>query len=452
MAVTGPTMGMLVDLLVDLLEGSNRIRFLMMCDLVKLEQQLPSQSDHFTQIFTLTTLLDQRGQVEDIWDPLLSMFPNRKGDIDKVRNAWNREAIGSEWRDTSGAVLGQDEATEALLGGARKRSSVPVLGHGIYEGSGLSVGTLCEKLANSQDITALATAAELGLEADRVRLIRFLANLITRAADADKVSASLHQVLLALVTDSLGTDRDSATAGPILISATYDWILEQRMAALDLDFTVLSHVLPSPGEGTSLSSGRLLAWRWKGGQVHSARLVRSRGYLPPEGSVLVYKLLGSPMFGQPKGPALADQPGLGGKMRCDRVVVEGTGEELDLAELDTVVITESDHLRLAQLLSNRETGIPDYIKGQIDHAGIVFMGYDLDTWHFRLVLQLLRSSKAAGARKGDPQSHAVVHRGSKDEAAWKVEERAWDQLGVWTVKCSTESFARKLGRARDAQR
>ena len=55
-------------------------------------------------------------------------------------------------------------------------------------------------------------------------------------------------------------------------------------------------------------------------------------------------------------------------------------------EIDTVVVTESDHAMFLQRLESPETGVPSPIARRFVRDPLLFLGYTLDVWQYRLML------------------------------------------------------------------
>ena len=59
-------------------------------------------------------------------------------------------------------------------------------------------------------------------------------------------------------------------------------------------------------------------------------------------------------------------------------------------QLDTVVITESDHIDLLVHLRNEVTGMPPALSLKLRRGKLAFFEYNLDVWHYRLIGHLFR--------------------------------------------------------------
>jgi hypothetical protein len=110
-------------------------------------------------------------------------------------------------------------------------------------------------------------------------------------------------------------------------------------------------------------------------------------------------------------------------------------------ELDTVVVTESDHVTFLSRLENQSTRIPTRLSVPLGRRPLLFLGYALDVWQYRLMMQVFQP---AGPRTGSvPRAVRVV--------GGVMEEIAWKRLSADVIRLDPNEFAtRATERARHA--
>jgi hypothetical protein len=170
----------------------------------------------------------------------------------------------------------------------------------------------------------------------------------------------------------------------LVVSVNYDDLLESRLTAEGRPYVLVSHVLRSgdaddPGS-CDKHAGKILVQRSphhplvlkepsKAVELHSAQDVALA-----EDDCVIYKLLGS---------------------ACLQSLPFAKQEKLD-----TVVITESDHVDFLVHLREAATGVPPAISGLLRMGKLLFLEYNLDVWHYRLIGHLFRASTATRTRPG----------------------------------------------------
>jgi hypothetical protein len=280
-----------------------------------------------------------------------------------------------------------DSPRDLLVGG----DCIPFIGPGIYGDGPLSTRRLVRALWPDapESQACLATASEYSERALGKRgpfLTRFDRILTEQTRDArpPAVHALLEQVSLKPL--------------PILVSATHDTVLEDRLAA-GRRCAIVTHIVRGRHEGKLL-----VLVRGRDAQICPADELPDLTDL----DLIVYKPLGSPLLHR----------GLDPKM-----------------EIDTVVATESDHLGFLGAHENKPTKVPTAFAHDFQSKPIVFLGLQLDVWHYRLVLQVFRSAQLGISSSGN---HAVRRPESK------IEDMSWKNLGASLVKLHPNDFAQRV--------
>ena len=104
-------------------------------------------------------------------------------------------------------------------------------------------------------------------------------------------------------------------------------------------------------------------------------------------------------------------------------------------EIDTVVITETDHLTFLGRLENEHMTVPTRFNNWLRRKPLLFLGYGLDLWNYRLFMHVFR---VIGERKPDAPILAVRKPTSDMEVA------SWERTG-----CEVGATRRKRIRASD---
>lgn len=196
---------------------------------------------------------------------------------------------------------------------------------------------------------------------------------------------------------------------PLIISSTFDDILEKQLEDDNRPFVTLSHIIRSSDkEEEARKKARNIVLLRKGKDPEFVRA--DRLLLRPNKEVVIYKLLGSPL--------LHDQ--------FDQ-----------LLKLDTVVITESDHLTFLRHLPSQDIGFPNSIKKLLSSSSFLFLGCSLDVWHYRLIMQVLHVSGILGREK--PPNHVIRQLSSQ------MERMTWEGLSARrVVEMDPNEFARRV--------
>ena len=149
--------------------------------------------------------------------------------------------------------------------------------------------------------------------------------------------------------------------------------------------------------------GKILVFRGQKPEFCVADKIETKGY-----DYVIYKPLGSPLLHGLVDPDL---------------------------EIDTVVMTETDHLILLGRLEHELTQIPTAFSRLLQRRSLLFAGYSLDVWQYRLVMQVFELLRAQGGR---PTSMAVR------EPTTTMEELAWTRLGTDLIRRRPDEFANRV--------
>jgi len=185
----------------------------------------------------------------------------------------------------------------------------------------------------------------------------------------------------------------------LLVSATWDDLLESALAQAGVQPVVITHVIRSEA---GLNDGKILVQNSDG----SASLLAADQIVLPARACVLYKLLGSPSLNQ----------------------------RHDALDVDTVVATEEDHWTFLRRLEHDGTSIPTSIRVSMQRRPLLFLGYSLDAWHYRLMTQVLRTAD----RPGSVAALAVRVPSSP------VEKVAWQSLGATMVHLEIRRFVEML--------
>ncbi len=303
-------------------------------------------------------------------------------------------------RATRQGGAGELDFFPGACGGLLQGADIPVIGNGLYGDGPLSTSALAQALIGHDAASAeflkesvsLATVAEYIERIDVQRklfLERFRKALEQQAACV----AGVPVLDLIAETESI----------QLIVSTSYDDLLEKRLVDAKRSPIVISHVLRS-AEGEA--DGMILVLR-SGPPFEICRADKVAIELKA-GECLIYKPFGSPLLHR--------------RVDSER-------------EIDTAVVTETDHATLLQRLKSPETGVPAPLARRIRRSPLLFLGYSLDAWQYRLMMAVFQST-GRGAR---PDSTLAVR---VPESA--IEEAAWSRLGANLIRMSPDEFARRV--------
>jgi hypothetical protein len=265
---------------------------------------------------------------------------------------------------------------------------IPFIGAGTCSGSVLNNFALASALAGRVGLKtqeSLAATAEYceRFWRDRDDLVSAFREILTQQA-AKLVAPSTHQLVAEL-------------ARPwVVVSATYDMVLEDRLMEAGVPLVVVSHILRSRDD---MHNGVVVLRAGQAPEVCPA----DEFVFDETKECVIYKILGSPFLAERADPALG---------------------------LDALVLTETDHLTFLGRLEHERTKVPPSIKLHLERRKLLYLGYSLDIWHYRLVQHVFRSRR--------PQSFAVRQPTSQ------MEEFMWKRLGTDVITWDPDEFAKTL--------
>jgi hypothetical protein len=103
---------------------------------------------------------------------------------------------------------------------------------------------------------------------------------------------------------------------------------------------------------------------------------------------------------------------------------------------DTFVITEEDYVSFLGRMNSDDSVIPADLVSLMQSRTLLFLGYGLRDWNFRVLLDRLNRMRPQAIR-----SYAIAY--DIDEA----ETRLWDKRNVTVFKADLNEFVRQLGEA-----
>lgn len=298
--------------------------------------------------------------------------------------ARNESPYGSESHRVVRARLDQDRV-------------VPFLGSGVFGTGPLSAFALCEGLARQSGLPPterypLATTAE-HLERvfdDREALLEMFEQVIYEQTAESDGPRFCHELVLQM-------------RAPLVVSTTYDHVLERRLVEVGRPYTLVTHVLEAANPH---HAGRVLVLDVEPAAVR-VQIVDADQWMPEEADRwTIYKLLGSPAL--------------------NRLVAEHAP---GLGFIDTTVVTETDHLKFLGRLNHQATRIPAAFSRRLMRAALLFLGYTLDVWHYRLVCNVFGRQRKSPIAVRVPTS--------------PVEDLCWKRLNADQVLADPEEFARR---------
>ena len=285
-------------------------------------------------------------------------------------------------------------ARDALLEGR----GIAVLGCGVYNDGPLNSQALAKALLKGNDggqgnvrseRLSLATAAEYRerLDTNREQFLKRFQKVLEQQSK---------EAIVSPVFDLLA----GISSLRLVVSTLYDRILEDKLDLAGRKYVVVAHVLRS---ADNREDGKVILFRpgnkpelYKANDLH---------LLPDD--CIVYKPLGSPFLHEGLDPDL---------------------------EIDTVVVTESDHAVFLQRLESPETGVPSPIAKRFMREPLLFLGYTLDVWQYRLMMLVFQVANR------DPSRIKTLAVRVPDDA---IEEVAWNRLNAQLIRMDPSQFARE---------
>jgi len=188
----------------------------------------------------------------------------------------------------------------------------------------------------------------------------------------------------------------AASLPPLIITTNYDTVIERALERLavatpDVRYVAFSHVMP----GSGCSTQKLLYY---------TRLADEPQFLVKDkvdqrfrngdfkDHIIIYKMHGTSRFsGAP-------------------------------SRADSIVMTEGDYINF--LASDQLNRVPNAIMKVLRSARFLFLGYALEDWNFRVLLQRLRSFQGSGQR------HWACRIIDETKPDGRIERSFWDKRNV----------------------
>jgi hypothetical protein len=325
---------------------------------------------------------------EEVAGQISKRLPNFRNEVNKALLSHKARLL--EKRGASSGAGGSIDYFDSACLRIVKGKTIPFIGHGIYGDDGpLSTKALFSAMGDKGCIghSCLATISEY-----RERYLK------ERELFLDELQGTIEEQTQQAASPMVYDMILQAKTPPIIVSATYDQVLEDRLADDDISYTVISHIIRS-------SEGE-----------HDGNILVLRSGKPPEivladqfdlsgMGIIIYKPLGSPFLNE----------------KAD-----------DDKNIDTVVITETDHLIFLGHLKNQHSGIPTAFSRPFQNNALLFLGYTLDVWHYRLVMRMFQ-------QVGKDLSMQAVRKPSLE-----MEALAWKRLGADLIQMDADEFGQQV--------
>lgn len=270
---------------------------------------------------------------------------------------------------------------------------IPFLGPEVYGNGPLSNLALIHALRKEftqDELPCLATAAEY-----RERYLKRRDELLRR------LNRIIHEQSARAIAPKVYEMFAETSPPPLIVSATYDQLLEHHLEQAGKSIVVVTHIVHSNG---GEHDGKILLFR----DHQEPEICLADRLDLTDAGIVIYNPLGSPLLNERLDPELG---------------------------IDTVVITECDHLTFLGRLQNQHTQIPARFNRLFQRCALLFIGYSLDVWHYRLVMQVFQ---AVGGRCEDSLTLAVRNPASS------MESLTWQRLGADLIALDPNAFARRV--------
>jgi hypothetical protein len=288
------------------------------------------------------------------------------------------------------------------------KEAIFFLGDGIYRDGPLSSLRLIEAIGikstlNLRGETCLPTAAEEYqrlLDGNRARFLRNFAKIVYRQ-QREATQPAIYDMLARLDPPWL------------VLSTTHDLLLEHRLEDNNLPFVLVTHVLRDLlQDGTAPVNGKICIMRR--GPQPTAEIVDADKLPDLSQDRVIYKLLGSPCFG----------------------MWRDLSPNFDPQSLDSVVVTEDDHVTFVGLLRHERTRVPTVFTLPLKRKSLVFFDLPLDSWNHRLIAAVFKE------RLDDLGVKQVPYAVRKSKS--NIEDMFWGSMNARMIDMDSELFVRQL--------
>ena len=225
---------------------------------------------------------------------------------------------------------------------------------------------------------------------------------------SDKFYSAVGPKYRSCVSDFLSRLPEPIMPG-LIVTTNYDVLTERTLEERDIPYFAVSHIV------WGRYAGRFLCYE----SLEEALQLKTRSQLAAclqsfdksaEPRVLIYKMHGT------SRPVTVDARAFGGSM-------------------DSLVLTETDYVDF--LAKDRLKSIPSTILERLRTSHLLFLGYSLEDWNFRVLLQRLHSAQGRDGA-GATRHWAVL------KSAERVESAFWDKRGVNVYSLPLEEFLPEL--------
>lgn len=278
------------------------------------------------------------------------------------------------------------------------QACVPILGAAIHGSGPLShfaIGrAMAERagLSNVEEVGVVTAAEYLDKLWNRHGFLRALGEILEQQTPIAPETAT-HQLLGRLSTPLL------------VISATYDSVLEASWAEARLPHVIVTHV-QSAAEG-QVTDGVIAIRPLLDGPERVTLTDATTLLLRDQQERVIYKPLGAPFL--------------------NRLLEEAHPDY----EIDTVVATESDYVAFVGRLQHQKTSVPAAFARVFRRRSFLFLGYPMDSWHYRLITRIIDFSRSTTVR-------------AVRQPTSPIEELSWKRLPADLIPADPEAFSRAV--------
>lgn len=343
-----------------------------------------------------------RANLNQPWEPFPPEVGQVEGDVDKRLPAFRelcrkvllthkQRLLEQQQHNTSVQPVPNLQYAQSARESLLDASCVPVIGPAVFGSGPLGVRALAHALGDRSEGAgeSLATVAEFRERTllTRARFLKEFARIVGEQSAQAELPACFRLLL------------DLRTPPPVIVCTSYDLLLEQALQ--QRRHVVVTHILRS---ADNVDDGKIVALR-----PDEEPVIGTADQLKVQADELVvYRPMGSPL--------------LAARLDPER-------------EMDTVVVTESDHLAFLSRLSNEHMTVPSALARLLRKQPLLFLGYSLDVWQYRLFMQVF---SAIGGRKRDVPTLAVRMPTSA------MEEASWALLNAKLIPQDPNEFAREV--------
>jgi hypothetical protein len=200
---------------------------------------------------------------------------------------------------------------------------------------------------------------------------------------------------------------------PLIVTTNYDTIIERTLERLraskpDLRYVVLSHIMPRKTSTTKLLVHTSLAAGTTPEALIPTKIQQRFKNGDYDGHTIIYKMHGTSRF-------------------------SATGK---IGSADSIVLTEGDYINF--LAADLLGGVPVAIMQMLQAGQFLFLGYALEDWNFRVLLQRLQSLQAM------EQIHWACRLLDETKPDGRIERAFWKKRNVELYNMDLVVFLREL--------